>query len=71
MGRKNTTSIYKGVMYARKGRWDKKYTWFAVCVIRGIVNWRSVHETEREAAIAYDKKMIELGKEPVNILKRK
>lgn len=32
--------------------------------------WRSKrYVTEREAAIAYDLKMIELGKEPVNILK--
>ena len=31
--------------------------------------WRSRWKTEREAAIAYDKKMIELGRPPVNKLK--
>ncbi|NOQ49536.1 MAG: hypothetical protein GQ553_02590 [Nitrosomonadaceae bacterium] len=31
--------------------------------------WKTWHATEREAALAYDKKMIELGKPPVNILK--
>ena len=32
---------------------------------------RSLHRTEKGAAIWYDKKLIEDGKEPVNILKRK
>jgi len=31
----------------------------------------SIHETEREAAIAVDKAFIQNGKDPVNILKRK
>lgn len=30
----------------------------------------SFHDTEREAALAVDRKLIELNKEPVNILKR-
>ena len=33
--------------------------------------WSKWCDTEREAAIAYDIKMIELGRPPVNILKRK
>lgn len=31
---------------------------------------RTKHETAREAAIAYDKMLIQEGKDPVNILKR-
>lgn len=40
----------------------------------GCVNGRkfcSSHDTEREAAIAYDRKMLENGKEAVNILIKK
>ena len=32
-------------------------------------HWFATFDSEREAAIGYDKKMIELGKSPVNILK--
>lgn len=35
------------------------------------INWRAYFDTEREAAIAVDKKLIEIGEEPVNILVRK
>ena len=34
-------------------------------------NWQADFDTEREAAIAVDRKRIELGLDPVNILKRK
>ena len=33
--------------------------------------WTKYNKTERQAAIEYDKKLIELGKNPVNILIRK
>ena len=34
-------------------------------------NWQKYFQTEREAAIAVDKKLIENGREPVNILIKK
>jgi hypothetical protein len=34
-------------------------------------NWAKYFDIEREAAIAVDKKLIEKGEEPVNILKKK
>ena len=46
-------------------------------VAQGITNpkdprsWSKICDTEREAAIAADKRLIDLGREPVNILKRK
>lgn len=59
-------SKYKGVSQVRvKGR----YIYWKTA---GWANGRSffgLYDTEREAAIAYDKKMIESGREPVNILK--
>lgn len=48
---------YKEVIYYRAGL--AKY------------KWAKYFNNEREAAIAVDKKLIEKGKEPVNILKRK
>lgn len=39
---------------------------------RNNLSWTSkCYESERDAAIAYDKKLIELGELPVNILKKK
>lgn len=44
---------------------------------RGRILWRCeykctiTYDTEREAAIAVDKKLISEGKDPINILKRK
>ena len=62
-------SKYKGVHL------NKKYSGFkrlwAARYNGGEYRWTKCCMTEREAALAYDIKMIELGKEPVNILKQK
>ena len=71
----NKTSKYKHVSACNpsdsnfcsitKGRkWVGQILW-------GMGIWVAYFETEREAAIAVDKKLIEIGEEPVNILKRK
>ena len=46
--------------------------------VNGIHKWicrykteETRHDTEREAAVNYDKKLIKAGKKPVNVLKRK
>lgn len=69
----NTSSKYKFVHLRTKvhlnfGRWKGK--WVA-SLEHDHGKWRAYFETEREAALAVDKKLIELGEEPVNILKRK
>jgi len=64
---------YKGVYSDRRmsyGRVRKGIRWRAQHMHKG-AKWNSVHfDTEREAAIAYDKRMIYLGMEPVNILRK-
>ena len=59
---------YKGVyQFKNLGVYTR---WCAI----GTVNGRKFNipsDSERDAALKYDKKMIEIGKEPVNILKRK
>ena len=63
-------SKYKGVsLFKKKGGKDIE-NWAAQGSHKG-VRWMKTFRTEREAAIGYDMKMIQLGKEPVNILKRK
>ena len=37
----------------------------------GLGNWGKFFESERQAALAVDKKLLESGKEPVNILVKK
>lgn len=61
-------SKYKGVsMFIVNG----KQTYWHAQKTHNNTRWQSTWKTEREAAIAYDKRMIQIGKEPVNILKRK
>ena len=67
------SSIYKHVYYStwfinRKG--DAVLPWMTLIQLRG-THWSKHFKTEREAALAVDKKLIEIGKEPVNILKHK
>jgi len=60
-------SEYKGVSMIRV---EGKYLW----LMSGMHNGQRFVcrcETERSAAVAYDRKMLELGKKPVNILKPK
>ena len=70
----NKTSKYKGVakmkdIEAQKGKWGWKGMYVAQYRMSNGKIWNKHCKTEIEAAIAYDLKMIELGKEPVNILK--
>lgn len=58
-------SKYKGVSKIRvNGNYEY---WRAQYKTRGH-NWSKLAKTEREAAVAFDKKMIDIGKEPVNIM---
>ena len=59
---------YKGVYHYKNSR--NKVFWLAQGSIRGI-NFNIHTTSERDAALKYDKKMIENGKPPVNILKPK
>lgn len=65
-------SDYKGVAksWGKNQKGKNKTYWVALHTHRG-ATWRKHCETEREAALAYDKRMIDLGLEPVNVLKRK
>lgn len=61
------TSKYKGV---NKSKRQGKVLWMSQYRANGH-NWQKWHKTERDAAIAFDIKMIQIGKNPVNILKPK
>ena len=62
-------SKYKGVSKVRNhGKYDN---WKAECRLADGTHCAKLCKTERLAAIAYDKMMIEQRKEPVNILVRK
>jgi len=54
--------VYKDNRYNNKFR-----SWLAAKALNN-KKWRKYCQTEREAAIAYDTRLIELGLEPVNIL---
>ncbi len=58
---------YKGVAEETK---DGKTFFIARKTHKGI-RWMKICETEKEAAKAYDIRLIELGLQPVNILKPK
>lgn len=74
--KKERSSKYKGVSYINSRSNGKDIIGWTAAIdnLNGRM-WRkhtgNTDKSEREAAIAYDMKMIELGKEPVNILKRK
>lgn len=65
--KKIASSKYKGVCKV-KSRDD--LVWMMRFVHNGIACIKR-YDTERGAGIAYDRKMIELGKEPVNVLIKK
>lgn len=54
---------YRGVRKGRKGKWVMRTS------VNGIET-RTLHDTEREAAISYDMAQIRSGKQPKNILKK-
>lgn len=66
-------SSYKGVgRKTYKTSSGQTKMWRASTTLPDGTKWISPQrETEREAAIDYDRKMISLGKPPVNILKPK
>jgi len=55
---------YIGVYKNPNGQWLAQKTLRGTC-------WKKYCQTEREAAIAYDTRLLELGLEPVNILTKK
>lgn len=63
--KKVRTSQYKGVTQVKQ---SGEVFWIAQGTINGL-RFAKRCENEREAAVAYDKKMIECGRKPVNILK--
>lgn len=64
-------SNYKHVCYAALNRSGHYEYWQGYLTMPNGKQWNKLCKTEREAAIAVDIKLIELGREPVNILKRK
>ena len=63
---KKKYSDFKGVT-----KWKSSGKWIAQHEHPTKGRWKKFCVTERDAAIAYDVRMIELGLEPVNILKQK
>jgi len=61
-------SKYKGVSKVRR---SGRYEYWMAQYRKDNHRWQKYCNSERDAAIAFDKKMIEIGKEPVNILVRK
>ena len=62
-------SKYKHVTYSNLPS-HKNRPWVAIINVNGR-NWRKRCLTEHRAAVASDKKLIEMGSAPVNILKLK
>lgn len=63
----NEEPRYKGVCKVVK---QKRYVyWNARHTYEG-EKWQVTMKTQRDAALAYDKRLISLGLEPVNILRR-
>ena len=65
---KNATSKYKHVSRIPTARKNQK-SWKAH-IRSGNKLWQKTCDTEREAALEADKKLISMGEEPVNILKK-
>ncbi len=61
---RSKSKLYKGVYWRVTG--GKYKFWFAAGSING-KHFAIYAKSEREAALKYDKKMIENGKDPVNI----
>lgn len=63
------SSKYKGVTFIKSHTKNSK-RWMAQGWSKSGHKWSLKCDTEREAALHYDKKQLEMGLEPVNILKR-
>lgn len=63
------TSKYKYVYY-RGDYPSRSKPWQGCLKVHGR-SWTKMCKTEKQAAIAVDKQLIEMGKEPVNVLKKK
>ena len=59
-----------GYFYVKKKKRNTNEFWEAKITNR-IITYRSIHKTEKEAAIAVDKILIKNGYEPINVLKQK
>ncbi len=63
-------SNYQGVKYIANPKSVKSKRWEARMMHNGVIK-TTTHYEEKEAAKAYDMMLIRIGKEPVNVLKRK
>jgi len=71
LNRITTVAKYVGVGdYTHVAKYQYKEIVFYRAYLKKF-KWTKYFDNEREAAIAVDKKLLEKGKEPVNILKRK
>lgn len=60
-----------GYFYVIKNTCRGNYVMWEARIKNRIINYRSLHHTEKEAAIAVDKILIKNGYEPINVLKQK
>lgn len=65
---KKTKSQYKGVNMIQSN--GNEIYWKYQLTYKG-VKYQGAYKTEKEAGLSYDLKLIDLGKEPVNILVKK
>jgi hypothetical protein len=68
----NLNGKYKPSKYIGVNSYEKKGVniWISKVNIKGVVQQKSGHTTEREAAKWVDLQLIRKGQDPVNILKR-
>lgn len=78
MSDRSKTSQYYGVCFnpivsggSAGIRWGNSHPWYAQVKRNGTMILKKHFPTEREAAMAVDRCLIERGEEPRNILKRK
>lgn len=69
-GKRESHPEYKHVNIYKLGDQTRFKAYIGFGTLR-VTQWGCTFMTDKEAAIAVDKKLIEFGKEPVNILKRK
>lgn len=68
----NYKGVFSGEVYLMSSGQSCSGIKFGAQIMRKGINYRSIlYDSEREAALWYDKKLIEFGEQPVNILKPK